>query len=73
MDRDTQAKIDKRNALAMKQNDEWQSINYEELTAEENTDIRVARRLGYAMFFPNGPDCGRVTLRGARKYIQAKL
>lgn len=69
---DQQAKIDKRIALSMKHNDEWDEINYPDLTAEENTDIRVARRLGYAVFYPNTSP-GSVTLKGARKFLKVNL
>lgn len=75
-DRDMQAKIDKRIALAMKQDDEWERIRYPELTAEENTDIRVARRLGFASMFPSYPNAkaqSRNTLTAARKWIKARL
>lgn len=74
--REVQAKIDKRIALSMKHNDEWESIRYPELTAEENTDIRVARRLGYAVFhcsYPSSEEQSRLTLAGARKYIKEHL
>ena len=67
-----QAKIDRRIALSMKCGDEWDEINYPDLTPEQNTDIRVARRLGYAMFYPNTLP-GEVTLKGARKYLKSHL
>lgn len=74
--RDEQAKIDKRIALSMKRADEWESIHYPELTAEENTDIRVARRLGFAVFhcaYPSAEAQSRRTLKQARAYIKEHL
>ena len=75
-DRELQAKIDKRIALSMKQDDEWESIRYPELTAEENTDIRVARRLGFAVFhcaYPSSEEQARRTLKQARAWIKDRL
>ena len=71
--RDVQARIDKRIALSMKHDDQWERINYPELTAEENSDIRVARRLGFASMFPAYPDAGvqaRSTLKAALAWIK---
>jgi hypothetical protein len=74
--RDEQVRIDRRIAYSMKRDDEWQSINYPELTAEENTDIRVARRLGLAVMYPAYPNAeaqSRNTLKAARAYLKANL
>lgn len=51
--------------------DEWDSINYDNLTKEENEIIRKARRNGFASFFPMYPswqDQGINTLKAAIKY-----
>ena len=75
--RDEQAKIDKRITLSM-QRDEWDHVHFPELTAEENADIRIARRLGYATFYcASGAEASaeqaRKTLKGARAWIKERL
>jgi hypothetical protein len=49
---------------------------FPELTPEENADIREARTLGWAVFYPAFPD-GKAqaqnTLQGARDFLDKKL
>lgn len=40
----------------MKRQDEWDTIKYPTLTDSENERIRLARRSGFALFFPAVPD-----------------
>lgn len=52
--------------------DEWDSINYDNLTNEENEIIRKARRNGFASFWPMYPsweDQGINTLNGAKEFL----
>lgn len=52
--------------------DEWDSINYENLTSKENELIRKARRNGFAEFyaaFPNWQSQGINTLKAAKEYL----
>lgn len=75
-DQATQAKIDKRIALSMKHDDEWEKTSFDDLSPEANMDIRVARRLGFALFFPAMPNAtmqALATLKAARKYLKANL
>ena len=48
--------------------DEWDEISYGDISKEENEEIRVARRSGYAVFFPCAD--GAATLKGARKFME---
>lgn len=76
VDQATQAKIDKRTALSMKRDDEWERTSFSDLSPEANTDIRVARRLGFALFFPAMPNAtmqALSTLKAARKFLKANL
>jgi hypothetical protein len=53
--------------------DQWDNINYPELSAEDNELIRKARRAGYAAMFPAFPTAeaqSRNTLNGARKFLR---
>ena len=62
--------------MAVTKKDQWDAINYPELDAYENDQIRRARRLGYAEFFPcvpNGNVQARRTFEGATKYIKFKI
>jgi hypothetical protein len=55
-----------------KTKDQWDEINYPELTKEENQTIRKARRLGFGDFypaFPNAETQSKRTLNGAVEYI----
>jgi len=55
-----------------KPKDQWDEINYPELTKEENEIIRKARRLGFADFypaFPNAETQSKITLSGAIEHI----
>lgn len=52
--------------------DEWDSINYENLTSKENELIRKARRNGFAEFYPAYPNWqsqGTNTLKAAKEYL----
>lgn len=62
----------KTNSMKTKK-DQWDNINYENLTKEENNIIRTARRKGYAVFypaFPNWQSQGINTLNGAKEYLK---
>lgn len=53
--------------------DEWDSINYDNLTPEENELIRKARRAGFAEFYPMFPswtDQGINTLKAAKQFLK---
>ena len=52
--------------------DEWDSINYENLTSKENELIRKARRNGFAEFYPALPNWesqGINTLKAAKEHL----
>jgi hypothetical protein len=58
-----------------KSKDQWDEINYPELTKDENQIIRKARRLGFADFYPSFPNAetqSKNTLNGAIKYLNEK-
>ena len=50
--------------------DDWDGINYGDLTSEENELIRKARRAGFAAFYPMGERTGELTLKAAQKFLQ---
>lgn len=55
--------------------DEWDSIHYPELSDEENNEIRVARRAGFASMFPAFPSAdaqSQNTLKAARTFMKNK-
>ena len=55
--------------------DQWDNINYENLTKDENNIIRSARRKGFDAFYPALPNWesqGINTLKGAKEYLKLK-
>lgn len=60
-------------AQKTKQQDAWDLVNYPELDSHQNEIIRIARRLGFADFFPSVPSAqaqAENTYAAAKKFLQ---